>query len=113
MDNDYNVKNRIWISTQEGTFLGEGRIKLLKEIDKSGSISKAAKAMNMSYKKAWDLVNSMNKSAGEPVVLRSIGGKNGGGSAISEKGQYLIQYYTGLQKDCRLFLENRIKQNPI
>ncbi|MBI1837768.1 MAG: LysR family transcriptional regulator [Flavobacteriia bacterium] len=70
----YKIKSRIWICTEEGTFLGEGRIELLKKIDEFGSISKAAKAMKMSYKKAWELVNSMNEQSQEPIVTGKIGG---------------------------------------
>ena len=93
----YHVKNRIWIIDQEGTFLAEGRIELLKHIATTGSISKAAKAMNMSYKKAWEMVNSMNKSAKEPLLVKAIGGVKGGGSQLTDYGKEVIEKYQQLK----------------
>lgn len=74
-------------------FLGEGRVALLEEIEKHGSISKAAKAMNMSYQKAWDLVDSMNKNGETPLVSRKIGGVGGGGSELSSAGKKAIELF--------------------
>jgi len=55
----FQLKSRIWIEDKEGIFLGEGRIQLLLAIEKEGSLSKAAKSMKMSYKKAWNLVDAL------------------------------------------------------
>lgn len=106
--NTYMVKSRIWICTEEGTFLGEGRIELLKQIEKFGSISKAAKEMKMSYKKAWELVNSMNNQSSEQIVTGKIGGKDGGGSVLSQKGKNMIEKYSELNKKTIEFLKNEI-----
>ena len=106
----YSIKSRIWICTDEGTYLGEGRIALLKEIDKHGSISKAAKAMKMSYKKAWELVNSMNQQGNSPLVARKIGGTGGGGSELSEAGKKAIELFTTLNSTQRLYLDEQIAQ---
>ena len=89
----YQVKNRIWIVDAEGTFLAEGRIELLRNIDKTGSISKAAKSMEMSYKKAWEMINSMDKSAQKPLLDKNIGGKQGGGSQLTDYGKDVIAKY--------------------
>lgn len=106
----YKVKNRLWICTDEGTYLGEGRIALLKEIDRHGSISKAAKAMKMSYKKAWELVNSMNKQGNELLVARKIGGVNGGGSGLSDAGREAIKLFTELNKSGKDYLDQKLKE---
>lgn len=110
MNSQFNIKSRIWISSNEHTFLGEGRIELLKRIDESGSISKAAKSMKMSYKKAWDLVNSMNFHFSEPLVIGSVGGINGGGSSLSESGKELILVFKELEIKNQEFLENELKK---
>jgi len=73
----YSIKSRIWIEGKEGVFLGEGRIKILHAIIAEGSLSKAAKSLGMSYKKAWNLVNSMNKNALKPLVNTNTGGIGG------------------------------------
>ena len=66
---DYKIKSRIWIEANGNVLLGEGRISLLKAIDELGSLSKASKSMNMSYNKAWNLVDSINKSAKKAVLV--------------------------------------------
>ena len=89
----YQVKSRVWIENENGTFLAEGRIALLKLIDEKGSISKAAKEMNMSYKKAWELVDSMNKNSKKNLLSKSIGGKSGGGTILTDYGREVIQKF--------------------
>jgi len=101
----FEVKNRIWIVDQQGTFLGEGRIELLKAIEKHGSISKAAQSMKMSYLKAWKLIQSMNDSSKTPLVIKSSGGKGGGGSILTKEGIKAIKLYQALNKSCQKFLK--------
>ena len=72
---EYKIKSRIWIEVDNNVLLGEGRVRLLNAIEKTGSLSKAAKSLNISYKKAWTLVDAVNKSAKKPVTESSIGGK--------------------------------------
>lgn len=103
----YHIKSRIWIGSSKGMLLGEGRIALLREIEKHGSISKAAKAMEMSYKKAWRLVDEMNKNANKPLVQQKIGGKGGGGTVLSEAGVKAIRIYTELKEKERAFLKEQ------
>ena len=64
----YKIYSRLWIETEKGMFLGEGRYKLLKAIENTGSLRKAAKSLNMSYKKAWRLITEVN-STGESCFL--------------------------------------------
>ena len=79
----YSINSRVWITTDDGTFLGEGRVELLRQIQVFGSISKAAKEMKMSYKKAWRLVNTMNEHSSDILVAHKIGGTGGGGSVLT------------------------------
>ena len=80
---NYKIKSRIWIEADNNILLGEGRVRLLKAIEKTGSLSKAAKSLNISYKKAWNLVDSVNKSAKKPVTKSNIGGVGGGGAKLT------------------------------
>ncbi len=82
----YTIKSRIWIEADNKILLGEGRVSLLKAIDKTGSLSKAAKSIGMSYKKAWSLIDAVNKRAEQPVTTSSIGGKGGGGAELTDYG---------------------------
>jgi molybdate transport system regulatory protein len=105
-----SIKSRIWICTEQGTFLGEGRITLLKEIEKHGSISKAAKAMKMSYKKAWKLVDSMNRQGDQTLVRRKTGGIGGGGSELSETGKKAIELFQEISSKNSTFLNSQIEK---
>lgn len=72
---------------------GRGRIELLRAIAAHGSITAAAKAVGLSYKAAWDAIDTMNNLAGEPLVLRSTGGRGGGSSRLSPRGESLVARY--------------------
>lgn len=105
-DQTYYVKSRIWICRGDESFLGDGRIRLLQEIQNTGSISKAAKIMSMSYKKAWMLVQSMNKQSDSPIVERKTGGINGGGAELSKKGEELVLIYQEITRRNEAFLQD-------
>jgi molybdate transport system regulatory protein len=90
----YVIKGRIWIEGPGGeTFLGFGRVTLLQRIAEYGSISQAARSMDMSYKHAWDLVDSMNRNAGRLLVETSTGGKGGGGAQLTNAGREAIRTF--------------------
>ncbi|HFC98799.1 MAG TPA: LysR family transcriptional regulator [Thermosulfurimonas dismutans] len=99
------VRGKIWIEGPEGTFLGYGRMVLLERIREYGSISAAARSMNMSYKHAWDLVESMNRQAGKPLVETTVGGKGGGGARLTPEGEKWLALFRKLLKHLETFLE--------
>ena len=76
--------------------LGPGKLLLLENIDKYGSISAAGRAMNMSYRQAWSLVDQLNQAFNEPVVVSQTGGKSGGGAALTEFGKLLVAHCTAI-----------------
>ncbi len=85
-------------------FLLEKRIELLHAIEEYGSISKAAKAVPMSYKSAWEAVDTMNSLSPEPIVRRETGGKDGGGTTITSYGETLLENYALLKEEHTRFL---------
>ncbi|HXO75340.1 MAG TPA: hypothetical protein VN824_08905 [Puia sp.] len=101
----FTVNGSLWIEGDGQRFFGPGPVELLELIEKTGSISKAAKSMGMSYKKAWDIVSRINEMAAEPFVTTSIGGGDGGGSTISAEAKEMIAWYRGLRERFREFLE--------
>ena len=82
----------------EGHRLGPGKIALLKAIIETGSISAAAKTMDMSYRRAWALVDELNKMFARPCVESATGGAGGGGATVTEFGKRLISSYCKLEK---------------
>jgi molybdate transport system regulatory protein len=103
-------RGRVWIDGTDGTFLGFGRVVLLERIREYGSITKAAKAMEMSYRHAWDLVDSMNQQAKRPFVELATGGKGGGGARVTEDGERAIQLFWKFSEDFQGFLAREQKK---
>ena len=90
------IRIRCWIDIDGVRFFGPGRAELLSRIDESGSIVKAAKAMGMSYKKAWDMVDVMNTMGKKPLVVARKGGDKGGGTQLTDTGRKMIAKYEKL-----------------
>ncbi|MBT8272321.1 MAG: LysR family transcriptional regulator [Bacteroidia bacterium] len=109
----YTIKSRIWIEADGHILLGEGRISLLKAIGQTGSLSKAAKSLNMSYKKAWSLIDAVNARAKTPVITTSIGGKGGGGAELTDYGKSLINAFETINKNCWKFLDKQIAETQL
>jgi molybdate transport system regulatory protein len=79
--------------------IGPGKIELLEQIREHGSISAAGRAMDMSYKRAWDLVDEINRICGQVAVEPQAGGKNGGGAMLSPFGEALVARYRKIERD--------------
>lgn len=88
---------KLFLNEENRGFLGKGRVELLKLIDKYGSISRAAKELGMSYKRAWESIKAMNEIAKEPLILTQTGGKRGGGSRLTPYAKELIDRYEKME----------------
>ncbi|OGW35506.1 MAG: ModE family transcriptional regulator [Nitrospirae bacterium GWD2_57_9] len=104
------LRGRVWMDGPEGTFFGHGRAVLLERIIEHGSITKAAKSMDMAYRHAWDLVDSMNRQAKEPFVEVATGGKGGGGARVTKAGEQAIKMFWRFHKDLQAFLKREEKK---
>ncbi len=82
--------------------IGPGKIQLLEKIHDCGSISAAGRAMDMSYKRAWDLVDEVNRICGHAAVKRQTGGKNGGGATLTPFGRSLVDRYRMIERDAAI-----------
>ena len=78
--------------------IGPGKIQLLENIETCGSISAAGRAMDMSYKRAWDLVDEINRICRQAAVERQTGGKNGGGAVLTPFGRSLVARYRKIER---------------
>ena len=88
----------IRIDFDPGGRIGPGKIELLEHIHATGSISAAGRAMAMSYKRAWDLVDELNRICGQAAVTRQTGGRNGGGAALTPFGESLVARYRDIER---------------
>ncbi len=87
---------RIDLDTEDR--IGPGKIQLLENIRSHGSISAAGRAMDMSYKRAWDLVDEINRICGQAAVERQTGGRNGGGAILTPFGTSLVARYRKIER---------------
>ncbi len=77
--------------------MGPGKAELISRIEASGSISAAARDMGMSYRRAWQLVEAINASFNEPVVVTATGGKRGGGASVTDYGRQLVAQFHAME----------------
>ncbi len=101
----HKLRGKLEVDTEFGTFLGDTRIRLLEAIDRHGSISQAAKAVPLSYKAAWDAIDAMNNLADQALVVRSAGGKHGGGTTLTDHGRKVIALYRALEAEYQAALD--------
>ncbi|WP_324658335.1 TOBE domain-containing protein [Burkholderia thailandensis] len=99
------LRGELWLRAGGETLGGAARIALLAAIGETGSITRAAKAVGLSYKGAWDAIDTMNNLAGEPLVLRSTGGKGGGGTALTPRATALIAAFRAIEREHRRFID--------
>ena len=98
------VACKIWLD-HHGKAFGEGPCELLKRVEKTNSLHEAAHQMDMSYSKAWKLIQTMEKRLGFPLLDKKIGGLSGGGSRVTPKGKDLMERYGRFHKDVKEALE--------
>jgi molybdate transport system regulatory protein len=91
-----------------GGRIGPGKIALLEAIDREGSISAAGRALGMSYRRAWDLVDALNKLLGTAVIEASTGGYRGGGALLTDAGRQLVADYRAIEKAAQRAAEPRL-----
>ncbi len=106
MNEDIGLEGTIWFQKDQNRFLGGDRIALLDKIQELGSINSAAKAVGISYKTAWHLVNMMNNLSDKPLVERTAGGKGGGGTILTREGKKVLEQFRVVQEEHRKYLHN-------
>ena len=104
-----NIKSKIWIEKEGKPILGVGRLNLLKAVDREGSISKAAKMMNISFRRAWSALESAEKNIGIKLLERRKGGVGGGSSCLTPQAKMLISKFDKLIDDTKTFSARRFK----
>jgi len=81
--------------------VGPGKIELLERIDSLGSIAAAGRAMGMSYRRAWELIDSINQCFREPVVDKQLGGPSGGGANLTPFGRQVVKHYRAIERKAK------------
>ncbi|MGB9989134.1 TOBE domain-containing protein [Massilia sp. SM-13] len=110
-DRQIALEGKVWMTLDGEHLGGPDRVALLASIAAHGSITQAAKAVKMSYKGAWDAIDAMNNLAGEPLVERLAGGKGGGGTRLTARGEQLVQNFRQIEAAHRRFIEDLSRQS--
>lgn len=87
---------RLFLKLDADTRIGHGKIALLEAIGETGSISAAGRALGMTYRRAWELADHLNKAFGRPLVEGHTGGSGGGGASLTELGREVVARYRAL-----------------
>lgn len=87
------------IDLPSGARIGPGKVVLLEAIARTGSISAAGRALNMSYRRAWELVEDLNQHLGTAVVTTAAGGPGGGGARLTQAGQAVVHSYRAIEQE--------------
>ncbi|HEX4050818.1 MAG TPA: LysR family transcriptional regulator [Steroidobacteraceae bacterium] len=100
---------RFRVDFSEACSVGAGKIELLETIARTGSLSQAARELSMSYRRAWLLVDSLNRDFDTPVARTSVGGSGGGGAVLTEFGCELIAAYRALDGGIRELADRKLR----
>jgi molybdate transport system regulatory protein len=90
--------------------IGPGKAELVERIAETGSISAAARAMGMSYRRAWQLVEALNAACREPVVITAVGGKRGGGAEVTPFGRSLVRLFRAMESRASAAIADDLKR---
>ena len=101
------IKGRLWLERNGETFLSWGRVVLLEHIHETGSIAAAARSLEMAYSHAWTMVANMNRLAGEDLVARTFGGKNGGRAWLTPAGEAAVAHFWELAEKFQAWLQDQ------
>ena len=92
------VSYKIWLD-RNGKAFGEGPHELLKRVEETESLHQAAQQMDMSYSKAWKLIQVVEKRLGFPLLKKKVGGRSGGGSQVTPEGRAFLRRYERFESD--------------
>ena len=104
-----NGRLSIRIDLASGTRIGPGKVAVLEEIARSGSISAAGRALKMSYRRTWELVEDLNRGLGTPVVDTAAGGSGGGGAVLTKAGKAIVEHYRAIELEAASAVRKHIQ----
>ena len=104
------IAYKVWLDN-DGKAFGEGPYRVLKQIEKAGSLHQAAKDLGISYRKAWLIIQIVEKKLGFEFLERQVGGVAGGGSHITLSGKTFMRNYEKFRKDVEKLLEKTYQKH--
>ncbi len=108
--NGLEIRSKVWIEADGEPVFGRGRRFLLEAIDRHGSINRAAREVNISYRKAWSHIKAMEERLGIQLVERQAGGRNGGGATITKEARRFLKKFEAMEKGLRETVDERFRK---
>lgn len=106
------ICSKIWIVDETGKVIfGQGRLKILEAVIRTGSIHAAAKELKMSYRAVWGKIKDTEERLGQPLLVRQVGGASGGGSELTLLGKNLFEKFNNLQDHVETEVEKLFEQS--
>ncbi len=104
-----DIKSKLWIEVDGRAAFGRGRKFLLQAIDRHGSLNQAAKEINISYRKAWAYMKTMEERLGIKLIERRTGGRHGGGAVLTPEAREFLKKYEMLERGIRQIVDERFR----
>ena len=104
------IKSKVWLEKEGQLVFGSGKALILKAINEEGSINKAAKKMKMSYRHAWSYIRAAEKRIGKLLVIKTKGGKDGGGAILTDYAKDLLRRFENIDRETKLFADKLFKK---
>jgi molybdate transport system regulatory protein len=104
------VKSKVWIEKDGGLVFGAGRERILKAIERTGSINRAGREIGMSYRRIWSYLKSVEARLPRALVETQQGGKKGGGATVTAYGRKWLTLYEKLEKEVTAFTDKRYRE---
>jgi molybdate transport system regulatory protein len=108
--NGLSIRSKLWIEVSGKPVFGRGRRFLLEAIDAHGSINRAAREVDISFRKAWAYIKAMEDRLGIKLVERQAGGRNGGGALLTDEARDLLRKYEALEQGIQKIVDERFKK---
>ena len=102
------LRAKVWVERGGSVALTDAGADLLEQIQAKGSLSEAARSLHFSYRRAWMLLDGMNRRWDEPLVVTTVGGKRGGGAKLTELGSRVLRSFRDLQIHIEAALDQEI-----
>ena len=108
--NVLGIRSKLWIEADGEPVFGRGRRFLLEAIDSHGSINRAAREVDISFRKAWSHIKAMEERLGVKLVERQAGGKNGGWAVLTNDARTFLKKYEALEKGIQEIVDKRFRK---
>ncbi|MDY6914218.1 MAG: LysR family transcriptional regulator [Planctomycetota bacterium] len=105
------AKSKVWLESGGRAVFGDGKAELLEQIEQTGSLAAAAESMGMSYRGLWGRLREMERRLGMKLLVRTTGGRGGGGSQLTDQGRKLLSQYRRFRDGVDKLVDARFKKN--